>query len=711
MKKQTLIRLALIPLFLSVVITVAQSQVSSEEATLVAKNFYLERIFQKPDFQSIPQQVEEVFLVEKEGIGLYYVVNIGDGFVLVSAAEKVWPVPAYSFESHFIKPETEENVIAWLRQYEKQIMDANSRNAPPTLEISQAWQKYSNPDFRPEESIKLRDMEPMLVSKWNQGKYYNEFCPADPAGPGGHCYAGCVATAMGQVMNYFRFPETGLGSYTYYLPTYDTISADFGNTTYRWNEMVNSVGSSNHAVAELLFHLGVSVDMVYGPNGSGMYNHKAAYSLKTYFKYSPETQYCYRDSTTMDWDSLLVTHLDQRIPMYYAGWSVPNINGHAFVCDGYQGDHYYHFNWGWGGSYDGYFYTEELTPGGSNFNLAQELIIHCFPDTMLYTYPEYCQGLTHLTHHEGTIDDGSGPAYLYQPNSDCSFLIDTQTAEDSVTSITLSFDRFALLENDNLSVFDGGDENAPLLGSFTGETIPNNIISSGNKLFLDFHSDSGDSSHGFFASYASQHPQWCSGMNILTSPEGTIEDGSGSFFYNNNIVCMWQIIPDWANELTLTFSKFKTEANSDVVKIYDLATSQLLATYSGIYEPGNLPDPVTSPSGKIFITFTTNSYNRFDGWEADYSVGNVGINDNHKTDAYFIFPNPTQGMLIIEKHNYDLQPVSVEVMNHIGQVESANIFTATQWPVALNISDRPAGIYLIKIKTNEFVIIKKVVKN
>jgi len=130
--------------------------------------------------------------------------------------------------------------------------------------------------------------------------------------------------------------------------------------------------------------------------------------LKTYFKYSPETQYVFRDSTTMDWDSLLVSHLDRKIPMYYAGWSVPNLYGHAFICDGYQGEDFYHFNWGWSGSYDGYFYTDDLTPGGNLFNLAQELVINAVPDTSLYVYPPYCEGQKNFSSLFGTLDDGSG---------------------------------------------------------------------------------------------------------------------------------------------------------------------------------------------------------------------------------------------------------------------------------------------------------------
>ena len=709
MKKQIQFGLIVISFVFVSVRLLAQPVVNTDDALVVAKNFYHERLAQKQHVLPGQLTINSIVPCEKDGFILYYAVNIGNGFVLVSGVRNVWPVPAYSFEGCFSLPENEANVVAWLGQYEKQIMHAFLEQKSATREISQAWDKYIDRDFRPNAQIKMREMEPLLYSKWNQGKYYNEFCPADPAGPGGHCYAGCVATAMGQVAFYFRFPETGIGSYSYYHPDYDTISADFGNTTYQWNEMVNSVGSSNSAVAELLFHLGVSVDMVYGPNGSGMYNHKAAYSLRTYFKYSPETQYVFRDSTNMDWDSLLITHLDQRIPMYYAGWSVPNINGHAFVCDGYQGDHFYHFNWGWGGSYDGYFYTNELSPGGSNFNLAQELIIHGYPDTNLYAFPVYCNGLTELTAPEGTIEDGSGPIHYYQNGANCSYLINPQNAEDSISDITLSFDKFGLGENDFINVFDGGNENAPLLGSFTGDEIPETVVSSGNQLFITFQTDEGDSSHGFLTSYDSQQPQWCSGIATLVGTEGTVEDGSGSFFYNNNQVCMWQIIPTWASEVILTFTKFNTEAGSDVLKIYDLASNQLLATYSGNYEPGNLPAPVTSPSGKMFLVFTSNSYVRADGWEATYSAGNVGIAEKDQKGPFLIYPNPVRESFMIESQGKLTENMTLKLMNNQGMMVVEKDISPAQWPVNTDISDFPSGIYFLKLETEQSVFVKKIV--
>ena len=205
----------------------------------------------------------------------------------------------------------------------------------------------------------------MLNTTWDQGNYYNALCPADDGGPGGHCWAGCVATAVGQLMFYHRWPNQGTGEYSYTHPVYGEQYANFGETTYNWNGMETYLDGPNNHIALLLNHLGVSFDMDYGPDGSGMWNHSAANSMRNYFKYGPQTQYIFRDTTTMNWDSILIANLDARKPLYYAGWEgVGSLNGHAFVCDGYAPDNFYHFNWGWSSSYDGYFLLSALTPAG-----------------------------------------------------------------------------------------------------------------------------------------------------------------------------------------------------------------------------------------------------------------------------------------------------------------------------------------------------------
>jgi len=685
--------------------------VSKEKALIVAKNFYYERISQTRQITFESLGFKEIQTISRNGKPLYFVINFHQGFVMVSAYENLQPVFAYSLEQPFFSPEKEENFKAWMSQYEAQIEEAIENDFSPSPEITARWEKYSDPGFHLNRIERLRDIQPMLTSKWDQGKYYNEMCPADPAGTAGHCVTGCVATALGQLAYYFRFPETGTGSYAYYHPTYDTISANFGNTTYKWDEMTNSLYESTPAAAELIFHFGVSVDMVYGPNSSGMYNHKAAYSLRTFFKYSPETQYLYRDSTTLDWDSVIMAHLERKIPMYYAGWDVPNISGHAFILDGCQGTDFYHFNWGWSGSYDGYFYIDQLNPGGSNFNLAQELVINAFPDTSNYEYPGYCSGFKHLTSFNGTFEDGSGPAYISQQNSNCSFLIDPQSEIDSVTSISLSFQRFDLSENEDfLKVYDGENESAPLLATFSGNEIPATVTSGSNKMFVVYESGSSAEADGFFASYSSNRPEWCSGMTVLNSQTNELTDGSFDFLYQNNSICMWQIIPQGAASTTLYFTKFDTEQDFDLLKVYNLANNTLLATISGHYDAGNPPPPVTSPSGKMFITFTTNSTVRADGWDAWYLASSVGIDENDYEAVFSIHPNPAKDELFVNIPDLSDKNPEVKILNCLGKIIfSKQDLSSTENLVTLDISHLADGLYFVQIKNNNVNLIKKLI--
>jgi hypothetical protein len=194
---------------------------------------------------------------------------------------------------------------------------------------------------------------PLLSTKWNQGQYYNASCPVDAEGTDGHVPVGCVAVAMAQVMKYHNYPVTGTGSHSYSHPVYGTLSANFGATTYNWASMPDSLSKYDSDVATLLYHVGVSVEMDYTPDQSGAYMSDAAYALETYFKYSNSLSYVWKSSySTDEWTTILRTEIDNKRPILYSGHGT---GGHAFVCDGYSGSDYFHFNWGWGGSEDNYF--------------------------------------------------------------------------------------------------------------------------------------------------------------------------------------------------------------------------------------------------------------------------------------------------------------------------------------------------------------------
>lgn len=626
--------------------------------------------------------------VQYNGRVVYYQINMApEGWVLISATDASVPVLAYSFKGRFDSNNLPVNCAGWVRQYEDKLFDIIDNDLSSTSEIVQLWENDKNASYQ-----NPRGVEPFVTSAWDQSRYYNEMCPADPAGPGGHCYAGCVPTAMGQICNYFRWPETGLGQYSYDDPTYGTLAADFENTTYRWDEMAVSLNSSNLAVAELLYHLGVSCDLVYGPDGSGMYNHKAAYALRTHFKYDAATEYVYRDSTSMDWDSLLITHLDRRIPLYYAGWSVPNINGHAFVCDGYQEDHFYHFNWGWGGSSDGYFYTDALNPSGSNFNLAQELIINAVPDSLQYDYPSGCAGFKELITTKGTIDDGSGPLYDYLPNTNCSWLI---SPEDSISSITLEFLAFKVAAGDTLYIYNGSSENDPLIAALSGDDLPENILVEGDQIFVDFSVESSLGSGGWLMAFEAEIPVYCTSNEVLTDVSGNLSDGSGPRDYHNASACMWMIAPPGAQLIELQFSSFETESLNDVVTIYD--GNDVIGEYSG----NELPPLLTATSGYMFLVFSTNFAVTAPGWSASYTTDLVGFNEESaNVSDFFAYPNPANKQLTLSVLGIGGDK-TYELIDSFGRIA----FRQTTSVNTLNIDLHAlvTGIYIARVTNDEGV--------
>lgn len=338
-------------------------------ALTVAKNFYAER--QQQFLKKAPGKINFIKKLKNQPkiSESFYIFNTenNNGFVIVSASRKSYPVLAYSFSNSFYEDGIPPEVNEWLNMYDEQLKKIKSLKSPPPLKNSDAWNKYSNENFEIE-NIKLKeadllDVPPLLSTTWNQGRYYNALCPeCSTGGSGGHVWAGCVATAMAQLMKYYDYPSSGHGEHSYTHSVYGVQSADFQNTTYNWTNMPNSLSGHNSDVATLLYHCGVAVNMNYSPSGSGAFSSNARSSMVNYFKYSPNTiltsKYNY---TEENWKKLLRAEIDAGRPMYYAGYGS---GGHAFNCDGYQGTDYFHFNWGWGGSYNGYFYVDDLTTWG-----------------------------------------------------------------------------------------------------------------------------------------------------------------------------------------------------------------------------------------------------------------------------------------------------------------------------------------------------------
>lgn len=301
----------------------------------------------------------------------YYAVNAGSGFVLVSADDALPEVLGYSDNGAFDEDNLPPAFRYWLESYDADAAEcaAAGRSAASVSVVF--------PD----------ECAPLLPCKWNQSSPFNDLAPM--YNEKNHAAAGCVATAMAQIMYAYRYPERGTGSHSYTWvslndPTLSaTLSVDFGATIYDWASMLDSYSGSSvsaasrAAVATLLYHCGVAVDMGYDCNKShesGAITSKVPAALASYFGYDTRYQSIAKDIYPVDsLNRIIHDELNLGHPILVSGSNASG--GHAFVCDGYNRMGYFHINWGWGGSSDGYYLLSALNPGtqgiggsGSGYN-------------------------------------------------------------------------------------------------------------------------------------------------------------------------------------------------------------------------------------------------------------------------------------------------------------------------------------------------------
>ena len=312
----------------------------------------------------------------------YYVFNVNTdkGFVIVSGDERAKDVLGYSENGGFDIENISPNFRYWLSCYQEELemLAKQPLDAVPTfaevinIQTDAATKEFSN------------SVSPLLGGiKWDQGEPYSNLCPTDKT-TGKRSVVGCVATGMAQVMMYYKWPVTGTGFYTYQSDNVNgDITANFGATTYDWANMLDAYTESasetqKNAVATLMHHCGVAVNMTYTSGESGANSYSIPNALATYFGYDPNMKVYTRESyTKAQWSDLIKEELSASRPVLYSGRS--SGGGHLFVCDGYDSNNKFHFNWGWSGSSDGYYEITALNPSalgigggtGGGFNSSQ----------------------------------------------------------------------------------------------------------------------------------------------------------------------------------------------------------------------------------------------------------------------------------------------------------------------------------------------------
>ena len=321
----------------------------------------------------------------------YYVFNIGsnEGYVIASGDDCAPAILGYADVGYIDMDSMPVNMKSWLEEYASQI---------------QFMQKHGQPSSNTfKTSSSYAAISPLLSTTWDQINPYNQNCPNFFGY--GKCVTGCVATAMAQVMYYHH--ANSVNQTTNMIPSYEcnriwldgsdtlqiSVDAIPTGSLIDWENMLDSYSGSSttiqqQAVANLMKYCGASVQMDYANSsngGSTAYSKDVPIALKTYFNYSDETTLKYRNNYSSDnWENLIYNELNNSRPVYYSG-SNPSA-GHAFVCDGYDGTGYFHINWGWSGTSDGYFLLSALSPtqqgtGGSSsgYNSYQAAMINAKP--------------------------------------------------------------------------------------------------------------------------------------------------------------------------------------------------------------------------------------------------------------------------------------------------------------------------------------------
>lgn len=309
----------------------------------------------------------------------YYIFNRGDkdGFVIVAGDDRIYPVLGYSDKGHFNLEKAPIQVRSWMEAYEQSILQILSQPSISSVET---------PKLRAEtEVFPLLDTKKIL---WDQEYPYNLLCPYDG---NIQCPTGCVATAMAQILRFHEWPDAAVGEHTY-IDGEETRYVKYGEK-YNWQDMPGTFSKEDpnaekqaQELSRFLRDVGYGVDMSYTASGSGAFETGVIRALRENFKYKKSVTTLFRyNYTATQWEELIRKELDAQRPVLLSGYGTGG--GHAFVCDGYNKEGFFHINWGWGGIANGYFLITALNPaqlgtgaGLGGYNYGQSIIVNIIPD-------------------------------------------------------------------------------------------------------------------------------------------------------------------------------------------------------------------------------------------------------------------------------------------------------------------------------------------
>lgn len=384
--------------------------ISKNDAQQIALDWFSANTLSK----QVSRSIDKIETYQYSNQDALYIVNMSPAsFVIIATDDESGTVLAYSDEDSFQLDDLHPALEKLLQQYGSAVLKGEKISLQTSNENATAL-----PDT----------IEPLLSTKWHQNWPYNKFCPIDSSGDANEVnyrtYAGCVATAMSQIMKYYDYPETGFGSHSYVYSDYGRLSANFDTTTYDWDNMPDAISQFSqeeniNAVAQLMYHCGISVDMMYGPNSSGAYDVNVPSAMQEYFNYSSAIKLYARSSYSDDsWINLIKAEINDGRPIYYSGDN--GEAGHAFVCDGYENrtrlGYFLHFNWGWSGSGNGYYSIDDMV---LSLNYGHDIIVNFAPDGQVPEFQANAKkGVVPVTIQFTDLSDGNPTAWEWDFDMD-----------------------------------------------------------------------------------------------------------------------------------------------------------------------------------------------------------------------------------------------------------------------------------------------------
>ncbi|MEN8119843.1 MAG: C10 family peptidase [Bacteroidota bacterium] len=391
MKKLTIIFISLIVFTFNV-----RSQITKQDIQDVANTFLRNN---GNSVEKTSATLEPIAIQSTNNEALAYVVELNPGYIIISPSKELSPIIAYSFKNDFNFKESSNNMLLDIVKMDMKGQLSYLENIKSTDDLEKIdlnkkkWDNYIEGSIT---SLKATtQIGPLLTDIWGGVNCYtdegvmvyvgNYYTP-------NHYSPGCVATSLSQILNYYEWPKTGVGSHTdddNRGSTRGDFYADFSATTYDYANMLDeyqgvpSTDDQRAAMGLLAYHCGIAVDMDYEDYGGTSNVNRSPYALNAYFRSTGHHEYL--SSYSSFWSNFN-ENLETGAPLHLAVYAT-NGAGHAIVCDGYEvpdgtSTEYYHLTMGWWGAANGWYNLKGSFSAGG-YSIVSAAVFDIYPDPLM----------------------------------------------------------------------------------------------------------------------------------------------------------------------------------------------------------------------------------------------------------------------------------------------------------------------------------------